>query len=577
MSLESLLRTKIRTIVPSAILAVLPAITSPASANPGDAPRSDASFTPIERSAVENGRSALQGHTFNIISRDSYSPADGFTDFYKHTSNTARELAVPNHGKYVMPQGLGSGNHSQSYLFSKYGSFCNILEKNGEDCKSFVIDNVSFNSGGSVVLNPAYMKVVCILPDPVGQVRDRFTEPSDQHCSVSGSRVFDVVYDRTHAPSGSSSFFSSADEYWTPQGSTQRLNHIYFRRGDTLRVHLGDDYMGRQCKVNPQSCAPAPQPTKPACSDGVDNDGDSLIDMADPGCTGADDIDEGNNVVVPYPVPPVPPVPPNPVPACSDGVDNDNDSFIDLFDPGCNNNPAGSSEWNLSPDPSPNPWPVPPPTPDSKMKKDLDLRVGLGYWRNLNQHDMPGFNSAYLDAGATWYPRSWRGHGIGLGLVFGLPSTQEYTLDSVVHRANPADPYGLTGVHTQSREYSLWSLDLVPHLTLRPGTDWIYFNGGLGIGLDFVKMSSTTNERLLFPNRTVADESTRDTTGVGGSETYVSGVLEFSLPIALGKALGWDPLYLAPTFRARVPFTEGSTDMPTRSSLGVGGQAVFMW
>ncbi|MEZ4402634.1 MAG: hypothetical protein R3B06_21615 [Kofleriaceae bacterium] len=65
----------------------------------------------------------------------------------------------------------------------------------------------------------------------------------------------------------------------------------------------------------------AEDPVK-ACVDGLDNDGDGLIDGADPGCTGAEDDDEFN---------------PGP-PACNDGVDNDGDGRIDYpNDPGCLN------------------------------------------------------------------------------------------------------------------------------------------------------------------------------------------------------------------------------------------------
>jgi hypothetical protein len=63
---------------------------------------------------------------------------------------------------------------------------------------------------------------------------------------------------------------------------------------------------------------PGPGPDgAPECSDGVDNDGDGLIDFpADPGCDSADDDDERNQ--------------------CVDGVDNDGDGLIDFgADPGC--------------------------------------------------------------------------------------------------------------------------------------------------------------------------------------------------------------------------------------------------
>jgi hypothetical protein len=58
----------------------------------------------------------------------------------------------------------------------------------------------------------------------------------------------------------------------------------------------------------------------PQCRDGVDNDGDGLIDLGqDPGCTSPSDNSELDNP-----------------PQCSDGVDNDRDGFIDFpNDPGC--------------------------------------------------------------------------------------------------------------------------------------------------------------------------------------------------------------------------------------------------
>ena len=52
---------------------------------------------------------------------------------------------------------------------------------------------------------------------------------------------------------------------------------------------------------------------KPQCSDGIDNDGDGLIDFpADPGCTSPEDDSENSP----------------PSPQCSDGRDNDNDGKI---------------------------------------------------------------------------------------------------------------------------------------------------------------------------------------------------------------------------------------------------------
>ena len=56
-----------------------------------------------------------------------------------------------------------------------------------------------------------------------------------------------------------------------------------------------------------------------ACSDGVDDDGDGLVDLEDPGCYGPDDPFETNALV-----------------PCDDGFDNDADGLVDWpSDPGC--------------------------------------------------------------------------------------------------------------------------------------------------------------------------------------------------------------------------------------------------
>jgi hypothetical protein len=60
-----------------------------------------------------------------------------------------------------------------------------------------------------------------------------------------------------------------------------------------------------------------PGATEPTyCNNGVDDDGDLLIDLADPGCGDASQDFED--------------------PACNDGIDNDGDGGIDLFDVHCN-------------------------------------------------------------------------------------------------------------------------------------------------------------------------------------------------------------------------------------------------
>ncbi|MEZ4466320.1 MAG: hypothetical protein R3F43_18165 [bacterium] len=57
------------------------------------------------------------------------------------------------------------------------------------------------------------------------------------------------------------------------------------------------------------------------CDDGEDNDGDSLVDLADPDCTGpADHAEMGGNAIT----------------LCTNGEDDDGDGLIDFpLDPGC--------------------------------------------------------------------------------------------------------------------------------------------------------------------------------------------------------------------------------------------------
>ena len=52
-----------------------------------------------------------------------------------------------------------------------------------------------------------------------------------------------------------------------------------------------------------------------SCDDGLDNDGDGYVDLADPGCGNSDWTTEN--------------------PQCDDGVDNDNNGDTDLDDPQC--------------------------------------------------------------------------------------------------------------------------------------------------------------------------------------------------------------------------------------------------
>ena len=76
-------------------------------------------------------------------------------------------------------------------------------------------------------------------------------------------------------------------------------------------------------------------PPLPQCADGIDNDGDGLVDYVpppltggDPGCSSFNDNDETD-------APPPAPAVENTLALCSDGIDNDSDGHIDLADTDC--------------------------------------------------------------------------------------------------------------------------------------------------------------------------------------------------------------------------------------------------
>lgn len=75
------------------------------------------------------------------------------------------------------------------------------------------------------------------------------------------------------------------------------------------------------------------------CADGIDNDSDGLIDLADPGCSSASDNDETNSGGGG-----------GTVTQCNDAVDNDGDNLVDSADPGCHTdfNASNSASYDAT-------------------------------------------------------------------------------------------------------------------------------------------------------------------------------------------------------------------------------------
>lgn len=121
----------------------------------------------------------------------------------------------------------------------------------------------------------------------------------------------------------------------------------FIQRADAIEpVNVNNYFVDTDATANPPFAGcpllddGPPPPPQPACSNGLDDDGDGLIDFPnDPGCEAAGDTTEAPN-----------PPPPPPDPACSDGVDNDGDGLVDLTDPGCES-AADDDETNVIPPP----------------------------------------------------------------------------------------------------------------------------------------------------------------------------------------------------------------------------------
>ena len=119
-----------------------------------------------------------------------------------------------------------------------------------------------------------------------------------------------------------------------------------------------------------------------ACADGIDNDGDGLVDLADPGCANAADTSERNPAV-----------------ACDNGLDDDGDGLADFpLDPGCK-------------DPS---WTVEDPACDNGLDDDGDGKID---WKGGPGGEAPDENC--FDK--PWAKTERRTCGLGAELVLILP------------------------------------------------------------------------------------------------------------------------------------------------------------
>jgi hypothetical protein len=139
---------------------------------------------------------------------------------------------------------------------------------------------------------------------------------------------------------------------WTLRGAARQTSRAAGMDLDLLRATQGvlDPVRGALCPFLYQRVKSATPGAVPACSDGVDNDGDGLADFpADPGCLALAALLED--------------------PACDDGLDDDRDGRIDLADPDCD----GAYDTSEASPPLP-------PLPGCGLGPELTLVLPLVGW-----------------------------------------------------------------------------------------------------------------------------------------------------------------------------------------------------
>jgi hypothetical protein len=240
----------------------------------------------------------------------------------------------------------------------------------------------------------------------------------------------------------------------------------------------------------------------PACDNGFDDDGDVLVDSADPGCTAAADNNEADGE-------------PDPTPECDNGFDDDGDGLVDLLDPGCT---AAGDLAEASDGP-------PVPTANAAATSDSSL---AGF-------PTSGATFAILSSGDAQFADDPNGSGdTGIGNGGGGGGHGESIFDLVKLRIDLAVP---AGVNCLSMDFRFLSEEY-------PEFVGSTYNDAFVAELDTSNFSVDVNENIVAPNNFAFDEDgdavSVNTAGFSESNatgtTYdgATGLLQASTPITAG-------------------------------------------
>ena len=195
-----------------------------------------------------------------------------------------------------------------------------------------------------------------ILPEAI-LVVDPTSGDAPLVVTIDGSMSFD--------PDGYivSYYYTFGDGDWTTMlpGEPMPIVYTYDADGNyTVTLVVVDDMGGMDFAADVVVVGEDINENLTECSDGIDNDGDGLIDMEDPDCTSEDDNTEsGTSGPGPFTVY-----------ACSDGIDNDGDGKIDLQDPGCSD-ALDNSEYDVD---GKSTWAPRPKMTDELTVNRIDIR-----------------------------------------------------------------------------------------------------------------------------------------------------------------------------------------------------------